>query len=259
MNSAAARRGGARRRFFVHSGGVALVFVLLAAGPLRAGPPYVTDDPEPTRTGGWENYLYLTGTQTPGTTAGQAGVELNYGAAANLQLSITMPADYMRSRGLRAGVGDIDVGAKFRFLDPPDDSWLPDTAVFPALSVPTGAHGFGAGHASLFLPIWLEKDFGPWSTFGGGGRTFNPGNGQRNYGLVGWAVTHSFGEALNIGVEFYHQTPTSTGGAASTNLGFGVVYQVLTHWALMASGGPGLENPSRSGSATFYVSLQFTD
>jgi hypothetical protein len=26
----------------------------LAAGSARAGPPYVTDDPEPTRTGGWE-------------------------------------------------------------------------------------------------------------------------------------------------------------------------------------------------------------
>jgi hypothetical protein len=215
-------------------GAVLWAIASLTSGSAWAGPPYITDDPEPTRTGGWENYLYISGTNTPGTTAGQAGVELNYGAAK-------------------------DIGAKYRFLGSASDSWLPDAAVFPAVTVPTGARGFDTGHASLFIPVWLEKDFGKWSTFGGGGYDVNPGVGQQNYTFVGWAVTRSFGEHLNLGVEIYHQTPTISGGAALTNLGFGAIYQMTKHWAVMASGGPGLERPSRSGASAFYISLQFTN
>jgi hypothetical protein len=33
----------------------ALTVALALASRAWAGPPYVTDDPEPTRTGGWEN------------------------------------------------------------------------------------------------------------------------------------------------------------------------------------------------------------
>ena len=230
----------------------------LASGPAAAGPPYVTDDPEPTRTGGWENYVYATGTNTPGEIAGQGGVELNYGEARDLQLSVSVPLDYATSRKLRAGLGDLDLGAKYRFLHAPEGSWLPDAAVFPALTLPTAPRTFDTGHPTLFLPVWLEKDFGKWSTFGGGGYTLSPGRGQRNSALVGWAVTRSFGKRLNLGVELYHQTPTTVGGPAITNLGFGAIYQMTTHWALMASGGPGLQTPSRSGASAFYASLQFT-
>ena len=87
----------------------------------------------------------------------------------------------MSSHGLRAGVGDLDIGIKYRFLHPPDGSWLPDAAVFPAVTAPTAAHGFGTGHASVFLPVWLEKDFRRWSVFGGGGYDAGAGAGQRNY------------------------------------------------------------------------------
>ena len=224
-----------------------------------AGPPYVTDDPVPTHTGGWENYVSIAGTQTAGTVAGQSGLDLNYGAAPNLQVSLTLPVDYVSSRGVRAGAGDPVIGAKYRILEPDSGSWLPAAAVFPAVTVPAGSRVFSAGHASLFLPLWLEKDYGPWSIFGGGGYDINPGAGMRNFGLTGLAVTRRIGERLNLGMELYHQTPAGVGEAAVTNLGFGAIYQVTEHWAVMGSGGPGLEAPSRSGSAAFYLSVQFTD
>ncbi len=232
---------------------------LLTTCPACAGPPYVTDDPEPTRTGGWENYVYLSGADTLGVTAGQAGVELNYGAATNLQLSLTVPEDYVSLHGLRAGAGDVDVGAKYRFLHPADESWLPDAALFPAVTLPIAARSFGTGHASLFVPVWLEKDFGKWSTFGGGGYDLNAGAGQRNNALLGWALTRSIGARWNIGIEIYHQTPTTSAATTATNIGFGAIYQVAKHWALMASGGPGLQKPQHAGNAAFYFSLQYTD
>ena len=107
--------------------------------------------------------------------------------------------------------------------------------------------------------MWAQHDYGRWSVFGGGGYDLNPGAGQRNYALAGLAATRGLGPRLNLGVELYHQTPTTVGGAAATNLGVGLIYQVTKHWALMASGGPGLQNRSRGQGSAFYASLQFTD
>ena len=237
----------------------ACVLAVLASRPACAGPGRFGIVGDAGRTGGWENYVYLSGTDTPGAAAGQAGLELNYGAATNLQLTFTVPANYVSSHGLRAGAGDLDAGIKYRFLHPADGSWLPDAALFPAATLPVGARGFGTGHPSLFVPVWLEKDFGRWSTFGGGGYDLNPGAGQRNNALLGWALTRSFGTRWSLGIEIYHQTPTTFVGTAATNIGLGATYQVREHWALMASGGPGLQTPARSGSSAFYVSLQYTN
>ena len=259
MKRCAGRRTGCRRIGRPRLAPAVCAAALLTHCPAWAGPPYVTDDPEPTRTGGWENYVYLSGANTPGATAGQAGVELNYGAATNLQLSLAVPVDYVSSHGVRAGFGDVDAGVKYRFLHAADESWLPDAALFPAVTLPTAARSFGTGRASLFLPVWLEKDFGKWSAFGGGGYDLNPGAGQRNNALLGWALTRSIGARWNIGIEIYHQTPTTAAGSAATNIGFGVIYQMAEHWALMASGGPGLQKPLHSSSSAFYVSLQYTN
>jgi hypothetical protein len=71
-----------------------LVLVLSAAtaSPAIAGPPYVTDDPEPTDTGHWENYLFVEGTRAGGHFGGPpAGVELNYGAFSDTQLTWSFP------------------------------------------------------------------------------------------------------------------------------------------------------------------------
>ena len=127
------------------------------------------------------------------------------------------------------------------------------------MTAPTGAHGFSLGHASLFIPVWLQKDFGEWSTFGGGGYDINPGVGQRSYAIAGLAVTRSFGQRLDLGIEICHQTPAVADGAALTNLAVGAIYQLTRHWAVMGSGGPGLETPSRAGISSFYFSLQFTN
>jgi hypothetical protein len=42
-------------------------------------------------------------------------------------------------------------------------------AAFPGVTLPTATHGMGAGKATALLPVWAQKDMGPWSVFGGGG------------------------------------------------------------------------------------------
>ena len=43
---------------------------LAFAGAALAGPPYVTDDLKPTRTGGWKNYALVSGANTSEGPAG---------------------------------------------------------------------------------------------------------------------------------------------------------------------------------------------
>ena len=49
--------------------------------PALAGPPYVSDDPEPTDYRHFEIYAFTSGTRTIDGTSGQGGVDFNYGAA----------------------------------------------------------------------------------------------------------------------------------------------------------------------------------
>ena len=245
---------GRRRRL----AGAALA-VGLAPAWAWAGPPYVTDDPEPTPTGHWEDRIFVSGLRTPDETAGQTGFDINYGGAENLQLTVVAPLNYAHGDQSEVGLGDIVVSVKYRFLQQSDHTPLPDVAVFPALTLPTQARAFGPARVALFLPLWAQKDFGAWSTFGGGGYTINPGPGRRDFTLAGWGVTRQVSKRLNLGLEIYHQTPDTVDGKALTAVAGGVIYQLTRHFALMASGGPALQNASQAGQAVFYAALQYTD
>jgi hypothetical protein len=66
-----------------------IILVVMAAlvRPARAGPPYVSDDPEPTDYRHFEIYTFNSGTTTRDGTGGQSGIDFNYGAAPDLQLT----------------------------------------------------------------------------------------------------------------------------------------------------------------------------
>jgi hypothetical protein len=236
--------------------GLAIAAVLLLrAGPVWAGPPYVTDDPEPTDTGHWEDRVFVSGTSLDGETAGQTGLDINYGAAKDLQLTVVAPLDFDTAARDRIGAGDLQLSVKYRFAHQSDDSWLPDIAVFPQVDLPTADRQFGDGRASFFLPVWAQKDAGAWSAFGGGGYDINPGPGQRNFWLVGLGVTRKVTDRLQLGGEIYHQTPATIGQPSTTVADLGFIYQLTTHFAVMASGGPSLQT---RGQSSFYAALQLT-
>jgi hypothetical protein len=54
------------------------------ARPAIAGPPFVSDDPEPTPYHQFEIYTFNDGTNTRDGTAGETGVDFNYGEAPDL-------------------------------------------------------------------------------------------------------------------------------------------------------------------------------
>jgi hypothetical protein len=238
----------------------AVLFVAAASTPAAAGPPYLSDDPQPTDVGHWEIYNFAIGAGGPGEFAGEAGFDINYGAATDLQLTAVLPLAFDSAQGfgvngLRGGPGDVELAVKYRFLHQSADSWTPDVAVFPRLFTPTADRSLGTGRFGLLLPIWAEKDFGPWSAFGGGGYQLNPGAGQRNFWQGGVAISRNIGERLSLGAEIYGQTRDTQSGGAYETVNVAATYKLVTHWSLLASAGPAW-TPTNSDGYVFYLALK---
>lgn len=71
--------------------------------------------------------------------------------------------------GETIGAGVVELAAKYKLLHQRKGSWTPDVAVFPRLFLPTADARFASTRLNMLLPFWAQKDFGPWSVFGGGG------------------------------------------------------------------------------------------
>ena len=228
------------------------------ASPALAGPPYVTDDPEPTDLGKYEIYLFAGGTSAIDGSGGVGGIDFNYGAAPDLQLTAVLPLAWDNPNGgpAAANLGNIELAAKYKFLHQED--FGVDVAFFPRVFLPAGSAAVGARHVALLLPLWIGRSWGNWSTFGGGGCTLNHGGGSQNFCQLGWTVTNQITPQLQIGAEIYHQTADSIGGRASTGLGLGAVYDLNENFHLLASVGRGVQNTDATNRVSWYTALLLT-
>jgi hypothetical protein len=92
---------------------------LLATCSTQAGPPFVTDDPEPPPPGGWEINIPFIFERTPGSTEMDAPLfDLNYGLP-DIQLKLEFPIEIAHedNNGTAAGLGDMLLGVKWRFFN----------------------------------------------------------------------------------------------------------------------------------------------
>src|SRR5580692_8449394 len=236
---------------------IALVTVLLAR-PALAGPPYVADDPEPTDYKHFEIYTFSNGTATRGDIGGASGIDFNYGAAPNLQLTATLPVAFDNPAAGNAsfGPGNVELAAKYRLLH--QDTFGLDVSVFPRIFLPSGSATIGDNHVSLLLPIWVQKDFGPkWSAFGGGGCTFDEISAA-DFCQAGTVLTYQLLPKLQIGGELFHQTADRQGTPAATSLGIGWRYDVTDNYHLLGYVRRGIENTDETDRYSWYASVLFT-
>ena len=217
----------------------------------HAGPPFLTDDPEPTDIGHWEVYAPLFKADGSGKDFdGAFGAEINYGPVKDVQLTLGLPIAYVHdAKGWRSGAGDLEASVKYRFYR--DETAGLQIAAFPGITLPTGSNGMSADHVTALLPIWVQKDSGEWSVFGGGGYAINPGVGNRDYWTGGVAATRQIGERLLVGLEADRQGPDTVDGSAATRLGIGAIYDLPGPLRLLASGGPTFDDNGRSGFHAF--------
>jgi len=241
---------------------------VLTFSPVLAGPPFITDDPEPVDLGHWEVYVFSAGAFDHGSATGVGpSVEINYGAAPNLQLHVIANTSYDApgSAAQHWGIGDTELGAKYRFVTPGKNDWFPQVGVFPLVEIPTGdaRRGLGAGYTQAFLPVWAQKDFGKWTTYGGGGYWINPGPGNRDYWFAGWMLQRQLTEKLAIGAEVFHQTSSMVGRGESSGFNVGGQYDLNDHNHLLFSMGRGglayaVDATSVNHPVTYYLAYQWT-
>jgi hypothetical protein len=232
--------------------------LLAIATPALAGPPYLTDDPEPADYQHFEIYAFTQGMTAQGGTSGQTGFDFNYGAAPNLQLTATVPADYdFPSVGpAEGGFGNVELAAKYRFLT--QQNFGLDVAAYPRVFLPSASTAVGDQHASLFVPVWLQKDWGAWSAFGGGGCELNRGGDSRNFCEAGLVVADQVKSDLQLGLEIFHQTADTIGGEDTTSVGAGLLYDLNDHFHLLGYVGRGIENTDATDRLNWYTSILFT-
>ncbi len=239
---------------------ILLVSVFFAfSGLLKAGPPFATDDPEPVPYQHWEIYTASQVTREHGGdwSGTLPHVEINYGVTPDVQLHLIAPMAFSSPKGGNAqyGYGDTELGMKYRFV--PETDYLPQIATFPLIELPTGdqALGLGSGHTDLFLPIWLQKSFGKWTSYGGGGYWINPGPENQNWWFVGWLLQRKITEHLTLGAEIFHGTASEREGSSETKINGGGIWDLSERYHILFSAGHSVQGPS---NLIGYLAFQIT-
>jgi hypothetical protein len=235
-----------------------LLAAALVSAKAFAGPPYTTDDPEPVDFRHWEIYLASQSFEgDEGWTGTAPHVEVNYGVVPNVQLHVITPLAYSIPNHAPSayGPGDTELGVKWRFVQ--ERKSVPMIGIFPLLEAPTGSAtlGLGNGSAQLFVPVWIQKSFGAWQTYGGAGAWIDLGDRDRHWWFFGWQLQRRMAKWLTIGAEVFHQTPKTHGGDPDTRFNVGLVFDFGETHHLMLSAGRGFQTTNLFQS---YVAYQIT-
>jgi hypothetical protein len=237
-----------------------MVLIVLIGMPriASAGPPFKTDDPEPVEYQHWEVYLasqYSHDRDQYSATLPQ--VEVNYGVVPDVQIHLITPLVYVKQEGQASqyGYGDTEFGIKYRFIKETDRT--PQVGIFPLIEIPTGneSRGLGNGKAQVLIPLWLQKSWDPWTTYGGGGHWFNPGAGNKNWWFFGWALQRDINKTLTLGAEIYYKTASTVDGDESKGYTAGAIINFTKNHHLLLSAGQDIDGPNYYN---FYIAYQYT-
>lgn len=222
-----------------------------------AGPPFLTDDPDPVdRHHAEVNAIY----QEVRTSGGRAGVlsgEVNQGCAAETQCHVAVPLAFDRPDGgpFQTGLGDIELGVKFRFLHSDASAW--SAAIYPTATLPTGdqSRALGNGRAQLLLPLWVQRSAGPWNFDAGIAWLANPARDARNSWFAGLLAQRSFGDRLSLGAEVFRRSSVAQGVPASCGFNVGAIVSIAAHHNLLVSAGRGLSG-GQTNTRSVFVAYQ---
>ncbi len=236
-----------------------LLFALLGFGaPAWAGPPFVTDDPEPVGLHHWEINTAAAGSwRGSAYSIGFPNVDINYGPTENVQLHALPLYTINRVDGTTVqGIDDTEIGIKYRFLDrrTAAGSTLM-LGIYPMYRLATGARRLGPdrGTHGVLLPIWAQYEAGKWTTYGGAGYRINNGSGARNSLFTGLTVLREIHDGLQLGGEIFHETSTAQDAGSTRGFNLGGVLGLTRSMNVLFSAGRTFGD---GGSNIFYVGLQ---
>ena len=233
------------------------LFILMGSQFCYAGPPFNTDDPQPVDFRHWEYYISSINSFQQGTWSGTSPhFEVNYGLIPNVQVHLILPMNYIYSGHQTGNLGyaDTEIGVKYRFIQETKNA--PQIGTFPIVLIPTIKNStFSNGQTQIYIPVWAQKSWGKFTTYGGAGYWINPGANNKNWIFSGWEVQYDLSPVVTVGAEMYHRTSDSVDHKSATAFNVGGLINVSSKTHFIFSLGHSLTNLN---FISCYVGLQFT-
>ncbi len=228
------------------------------------GPPLVTDDPETPGRGGWEiNISHNVEKTRDEFSMATPLIDINYGLLENDQWKIEFPLLFLdpeNDQG-RWGVGDLEVGWKYRFFEEDDRGFM--ASIYPQVLVPTGNArlGLGGGRTEMLLPLEVGRHFFDERLLVYGEIGYNvvfDGSDEHSW-IYGVAAEWQQSDRLKLLFEVGGVAWETGSDPDFPFFGGGLKYELTDHWTLIGSAGRSFRD-DRSGSPVLmtFLGLQWT-
>jgi hypothetical protein len=243
-----------------------LAALWLGGSALRAlgqgGPPMLTDDPGTPGDGHWEiNVAYIPEESRDGSRSANGPLlDMNYGVGDRVQLKYQVPwliaAD--PGRPSQAGLGDSQVGVKWRFYDDPAAELAISTYPQLTFNNPTSSvqRGLVESDTALLLPFEFQGKLGPLDWNAEVGREFHARS--EDLWIYGLALGREVNSRLELAVEL-HGTGRFARNEDQLIANLGARIKLTEHETLLVSAGRSV-NRTHGTELTFtgYLGVQWT-
>ena len=241
---------------FIYFLNKSFIFILIVPTFLIAGPPFLTDDPQPVDFMHWEFYISSQSQFSDNNVdATLPHFEINYGLIPDVQVHLIVPMQYSkRESSAEYSYVSTEAGVKYRFIN--FDNGI-QIGVFPIAELPTGKNVTLAGENNLkvFLPLWIQGSIGKFTSYGGAGYWINPGTGNKNWVYTGWQGQYDFSETITLGGELFYHTADSNDSEGGAGFNLGGYINIDEHNHLLFSVG---HNLTGTNTTTGYLGYQLT-
>lgn len=200
--------------------------------------------------------------RTAETAGWLPNAEVDYSPTDRLQLHAMVPYAFDKLTGgsTQFGIGDVETGIRYRFIDDDPNGWRPAVAAYPLLDLPTGdqARNLGTGSTHAFLPLWFSKTLGNWIPYWGGGYWINPGDGNRNWYFAAVGAVRVINATWSLTGEVFRASSSKVGLKDQTGFSVGARLNLSENHHIVFTIGRGLENANETNQVTGYAAFVLT-
>jgi len=209
-----------------------------------AAAPFISDDADVLASQHFQLFIYSKiYSKSYSSDLGLPTIELDYGLIKNIEIDLTtqISTNIPTSGNSTIGLGDSEIKLKYKIIK--ETINYPEISIEPTLELPTGnaERNLGNGKTWYQLPLWIEKSWNSWTTYGGGGYAINSAPDAKNYFFGGWVLQKNFSYPLAIGLELYTQGATAkhniSDSGSYTLVDIGATYNLNSYTTLLFSVG----------------------